>query len=111
MGSSEVEVSVSGGGSFALGYFLQLNQVSEFPASTRSPSAAPALTESNCKMSSTVRYLYSMARTLLGCTDLAVETVYPYPVLGITPSPPASSSLAETAEATVMAPSKLSCHP
>jgi hypothetical protein len=62
-------------------------------------------------MTSTVQYLYRTARTLLGCTDRAMETVFPYPVLAITPSPPPSSSFDEAAEATVMAPSKLPCHP
>lgn len=107
-GSSAVEVSVSGAGLFALG---QLDQPSESPAPTKLPSLAAAVTTPICTMKSTVQYLYRTARMLLGCTDRAVETTFPYPVLSITPSPPPSSSFDEAAKATVMAPGKLQCHP
>jgi hypothetical protein len=103
-----VEVSVSGVGSFALG---QLDQPSDFPAPITLPSPATTVTNSICTMESILQYLYRTARTLLGCTDRVMETVFPFPVLAITPSPLPSPSFDAAAEATVMAPSKLAFHP
>jgi hypothetical protein len=102
-----VEVSVSGAGLFALG---QLHQPSDSPAPTTLPSPATTVPKSIWTMASTAQYLYRTARTLLGCTDRIMETVFPFPVLAITPSPPPSPSFDAAAEA-VMAPSKLACHP
>ena len=91
--------------------FPQLDQPGESPAPTSPPSAAPAVTKSICNMPSTVGYFYNIARTLLSCSDLTVDLVFPYQVLDVSPSPPPSPSRDEAAEAAIMAPSKLPCHP